>query len=144
MKAHTIKISVFIKEHEDEDLILNKFKTFILVKKAKINKNIATGFDEKEIIILETILEKNKEINEFLNNFFQAMEKDQKKILIKQIDSRMDSYNNFYVRIDKDKFLKDKYIITDSGNCIHIKITVAAFPKTKDNAKKVIESIIQP
>jgi len=56
----------------------------------------------------------------------------------------MDSYNNFYVRIDKDKFLKDKYIITDSGNCIHIKITVAAFPKTKDNAKKEIESIIQP
>ncbi|MBI4439255.1 hypothetical protein HY640_04950 [Candidatus Woesearchaeota archaeon] len=48
----------------------------------------------------------------------------QRKLLLLQMDSRL----------DKERFLKGECVLTDGGSCFHIRISVAAFPKTRERA----------
>ena len=61
-------------------------------------------------------------------------------MVVKQED-RLDEECNFFIRLDKEKLMNGECWITDSGDCYHIKISVAAFPKKKERAKQVVEQI---
>ena len=145
--AHQIKISVFVKEDEDETLIVDKLKELIPFEdldkeKIIINKTPTIGFEDKKIDILEVILKREKHVKTFLEYIMKKLSEEQKELLLKQVESRLDEENNFFFRLDKEKLLEGEYWVTDRGNCFHIKITIAAFPKTRENAKEVIQKII--
>jgi len=54
--------------------------------------------------------------------------------------ARNNGLPGFFIRLDKAKLLEeDAFWITDCGNCFHIKITLASFPKTRDAALKVVQ-----
>ena len=62
--------------------------------------------------------------------------------ILKQIESRLDEELNFFLRLDKEKWVNEKEMkLTDSGKCFHIKISVAAFPKNMDIAIENFEKI---
>jgi len=44
--------------------------------------------------------------------------------------------------LNKDKFLVDKYELTDAGNCLHIKIAIAAYPNKREVAVEILKQII--
>lgn len=145
--VHQIKLSVFAKETEDETKIASKLKELIPFKdleKEKIMVNVinASTFGDKVIKINEIILDKQKHVKGFLEYIIQKLDQEQRDLLNKQIESRLDDDNNFFFRLDKDKLMNDEYLLTDSGNCFHIKITIAAFPKTRENAINAIQQII--
>jgi len=46
------------------------------------------------------------------------------------------------MRIDKDAWIDERKILfTDSGNCFHIKMSLAVFPKKKEAALQLVEKI---
>ena len=64
--------------------------------------------------------------------------------MLEQKESRLDEDLNFFVRIDKEKWIDGKEMfLTDSGNCFHIKILIAAFPKKRENALKIVEKMFE-
>ena len=147
-QAHLIQIKVFSyeKNNDDERLILNKFlKLFpfeLKDEKIEIKKDVAEGFQGKKITIYEVTLNKNKHVKTFIENLAKIIDDDQKKLILLQKDTRLDENLDFFLRFDKDEYLKnDKLIVTDSGNCFHIKISVAAFPKKREIALEIIEEI---
>jgi len=108
----------------------------------ELKKTNATGFNEKKIIILEIYLEKEKHINKFLENLNKKLSKEQKELLIKQAESRLDDELNFFLRFDKEALVNEnKLLLTDKGNCYHITIKIAAFPHKRESALKVIDKI---
>jgi RNA binding exosome subunit len=141
---HHIKISVFAKEDEDEKVIQEKLLSLFPYKITKqLKKTTALGFFDKKITILEVLLERTKEINLFLEQFLSNLTNAQKQTLITQLDSRLDDFLHFFIRIDKDSLMKNnEFKITDSGNCFHIKMSVAAFPKKRSTAKKIVQKLI--
>jgi len=146
--CHTIKTSVFCREEEDEENILNCFlqlfpfnteKEKIMLKKTKVK-----GFKEKIITIFEINLEKNRHINSFLKFLNEKLNNSQKELILRQLNSRLDNDLNLFLRFDKDKLLKeDRLWLTDRGSCFHIKIAIAAFPKKKEIAQKIIRKIFK-
>ena len=50
---------------------------------------------------------------------------------------------NFFLRLEKPKLFNHEYWITDSGDCMHIKINLAAFPKKKEKAAPLIKEIFK-
>ena len=49
---------------------------------------------------------------------------------------------NFFVRFDKDQWVKNgKLELTDAGNCFHLKIGIAAFPKKREIALNAIREL---
>ncbi len=144
--ANSVKISVFVKEEEDESKIRNKllelFPFDLQEEKIEVKEQNTTGFTEKKIKVLEVILEKDKHIEAFLGKLAERVSDEAKELLGKQLESRLDEDCNFFLRFSKDKMIEEnEFWLTDQGNCFHIKINVAAFPKKKEIALDIIKKV---
>ena len=146
--AHQIKAKVFSYEkvNEDEKLILDKFMQLfpfdLEEQKIELKKTQAFGFNENKIAIFDVALTKEKHTKQFLDNLIKNIDEEQRKLILDQLESRLDDNLDFFLRFDKDEYLKnDKLKLTDSGNCFHIKISVAAFPKKREIAVDIVKSI---
>jgi RNA binding exosome subunit len=143
---HNIEISVFAREEEDnldsvKEGILKLADMDLEKEKIKLEHTTATGAKDNKIDILKIRLEKERHVKKFVSNLLSNLTDEQKELILEQLDSRVDEECNFFIRLDKDKLLNDEYWITDSGNCFHIKMLVAAYPAKKDNAKEIIEKL---
>ena len=86
---------------------------------------------------------KQKHTSLFLKNLMKKLSQEQKDLLLRQLESRLDETLHFYIRLDKNKLLDNEYFITDSGNCFHIKIAIAAYPHKRDVAIEVMKYILK-
>lgn len=146
--AHHIKIAVFSyeKDGEDEALILRKLLRLVPFdieqEKIPLSKTEAQGFNEKKITILEITLEKERHTGEFLENLLKLLNEHQKANIIEQLESRLDGHLKFFLRFDKKECIEnDNLVLTDSGNCFHIEISIAAFPKKREAAANIIRRV---
>ena len=144
--AHNAKLTVFSSEDENKENILKSLIDFfpfnLEENKVLINKSQATGFDEKKIEIYEVTLTKNRLISQFLRNLLNNFDENQKNQILQQIESRLDDNLDFFIRFDKDAWINEKkLILTDSGKCFHLKISIAAFPKKREVALNMIEDL---
>lgn len=147
--VHNIKITVFVKPEENDFHSLIKNKLINLVpfnieeQKISVLGSPVEGFESRKIIIYEIDLLKENHTTSFIKNLKEKLPGEQKQLLLSQRWSRLDDELNFYIRLDKQELLKEKYSITDSGDCFHIKMHIAAFPKNRESALKVIEKIFE-
>ncbi len=141
--AHFAELRVFSYEREDEKKIAEKLKELVPDDRVKLNQSSAEGFNERKIKIFEIRLEKDSQINKFLLNLTEKLSREQKELLAGQAESRLDSEFNFFLRLDKEKLLENKYWVTDSGNCFHVKIVIACFPRTREKALDVVRNLFK-
>jgi len=145
--AHSLKLSVFSNENEDSGLILSSLKEFFplaFADKIKIKKTEAEGVNENKIEIFEIILTKDKLINQFLESLTEKLDKESKKQIIKQSESRLDENLDFFIRFDKDSRINEKeLVLTDSGKCFHLKMAIAAFPKKREVALNIVKELFK-
>ena len=157
--ANSIKVTVFIKTtdksvesvsqdlqkpEEDENSLKHKFLELfpfnLEEEKVLMKKSKATGFNQKEIIIYEVDLDKDKHTNLFLKNLKEKLDNQQRIMLIRQED-RLDERLNFFLRLDKQSLLQGEYQVTDCGECFHIRISIAAFPRKREVALDIGKKI---
>ena len=146
MLAHNICITVFCKPEDNIGLITEKLLFLVPFdfkkEKIKFKKRTAVGFNNRKIIILEVYLKKESHTNLFLTDLVKKLTYEQKLLIKKQAESRLDHELNFFLRIDKSRLINEnKLWLTDKGDCYHIKIKIAAFPKKKEIALKIIDKI---
>lgn len=144
--AHLVKLTVFSHEHENSESVLGALLRFFPFNlednKVSLKKTEAMGFNNNKIEIFEVILTKNNLINDFLNNVVGNLDENQKNQILQQSESRLDKNLDFYLRFDKDSWVNDeKLVLTDSGRCFHLRISIAAFPKKKEVALNVIKDL---
>jgi len=144
--AHLAKLTVFSYEHEDIESILKAFLDFfpfsLEKNKVGLKKKSAAGFNEKSITIFEAVLAKNSLINQFLGSLLGKLDESQKDIILGQSESRLDANLDFFLRFDKEEWLNDrKLVLTDSGKCFHLKISIAAFPKKRGIALNLVSNL---
>lgn len=147
-QLHKVLINVFCKEREDESLILEKLKSLIPLdlekEKIYVKRTSAEGFSNKKIRIFEIELKKEAHTNGFLDDFLGKLSDEQKEMLHRQAESRLDDNLDFFIRLDKEKLLNNEFFITHSGNCFHIKLHIAAFPAKKAVALDIVKKILKP
>ena len=142
--CNIIKVTVFAKPEDDCEKIGKAFQSLFpfdfAEEKISFIKQKAHGFNEREIIVYEADLEKDRHINAFLKGLNAKLNQEQKDLLLRQ-DNRLDEHLNFFIRLDKPKLLDGEHYITDDGDCFHIKMNVASFPRNKKRAKEVLREI---
>ncbi len=146
--AHNIRISVYCKQEEDCEQVKNTLIGLIPFnleeEKISFKEILVKGENgyEHDIRIYEVLLTKEKHVKAFLDLLNERLSAEQKELLIKQSYTRFDKELNFFLRIDKERLVKDKiYWITDSGNCFHIRISIAAYPKRYETATAMVKQI---
>ena len=145
--AHSATIRVFCSEGENEEAILCGLKSLLPfdLEKEKITmqKQTAFGFSDKKIAIFEVLLTKSRHIKAFLDSTLPKISGTDKQMLLRQLDSRIDGDANFFVRFEKESLAKrNDLLVTDGGNCYHIKIKIAAYPSNKENAMKLVRELM--
>ena len=145
--AHLIKLTVFSYENENSESILNAFLRFFPFNlednKIVLKKTDAAGFNERKIKIFEVTLTKSNFINQFLRSLLDNLDETQKDQILPQMESRLDENLDFFLRFDKNSWINDKkLVLTDSGKCFHIRISIAAFPKKREIALNAIKDLL--
>jgi RNA binding exosome subunit len=148
--AHNIEVRVFARD--DEDIGPEKIKdAFAQImpfdisseKTPDIKMQKTFGFNELPIIVYTMRLEKDRHCNDFLEKLNKKLSEKDKKILLEQKDSRTDNDLNFYLRLSRNKLFEYICELTESGECFHIKISLAVFPKNRENAYNIINNIFK-
>ncbi|PIN80514.1 hypothetical protein COV11_03845 [Candidatus Woesearchaeota archaeon CG10_big_fil_rev_8_21_14_0_10_30_7] len=144
--VHSIEISVFSKPEDDLESVKNGLIQLIPFNlednKIELKETNATSFHEREIKILEVHLQKDKHTTQFINWLVQQLNEHTKQTIITQLESRLDEHLHFYLRFDKNKWITDKQLfLVDHGDCYHLKITFAVFPKKRDLMIKKIKEV---
>ncbi len=148
MLVHNIELTVFVKEEDDIDKVkkamIDFFPFNLEDEKIELKQRTAKGFEHKKITVLGIELAKQKHVRIFLESLLEKLTKEQKELLLRQKETRLDEDLNFFMRFDKVKLLEEgKMHITDSGNCFHLKMKIAAFPAKREKALEAIEKIFK-
>lgn len=139
-------MEVFAKPEEDVPAIKQALIELVPLnlekEKIKLQDKQAKGFNERTIHIFTIELAKESHTNAFLKAFLEKLDEGQKKLLLDQKESRLDEEFNFFIRLDKTKWLNErKFWITDSGDCFHLKLALAVFPRKRSAALQLVERI---
>jgi len=145
--ANKIVLRVFSNLKDDEIAIRTSLvflssyaKDELESEKLKVDEINAKGFNEKTIKILTLELIKDRHCNHFLKFLNENLRNEQRQTLIEQTD-RLDDNINFFIRFEKESLFRKEFKIIESGDCFHVRISLAAFPKNKMSAYKLVKEI---
>lgn len=95
------------------------------------------NIEESERKLLTVELKKESQQNDFLKKMVAGLG-EQGALVVAQAESRLHEEErdwNFYIRLDKKEYLEGRrMVLTDSGNCVHVKLMLAAYPKKREAA----------
>ena len=143
---HNIIVSVFIKPEENFDAIKKNFLGLFAfdLEKSKIcveEKNAST-FRDRTIKIFEVKITKNRLINDLIDFIKSKLSSEDKEMMIRQLDSRIDDGLNFFFRLSKKQLEEGKFTVVDHGHCYHFKCHVVTYPKSRDAAIKLLIELL--
>ena len=135
---HNIKFRAFVYENESVDEISQAILN--ILPEAEIEAEEAEGMLDDKIIILSGRVSKKRYTKTFFNTLLEWTDLDK---LNEDLERKMDEKGNWFLRFDKEDALDELWTIKDSGDAIHLKIKIAAFPAKKEIAlDKVREAIL--
>ena len=145
---HNIEVNIFIKPEEDYDSLkkgfIGLFPFDLTKERVKINEMSASTFHDRKIKIVEVRLTKDRHMIELFDDVKEKLSEADKKMLVKQIDSRIDDELCFFFRLSRKKLIEDnKYVVVDHGDCYHFKCHIATYPRNKEKAKGMIKEFIE-
>ena len=146
---NNVVLSVFCRSEEDAQSVKKSLAELVPLnleeEKIRVVEQTAEGFNDQKIKIFTITLTKQSHTNAFLKMLLAKLTAEQKEMLVQQRESRLDNDLNFFMRLDKDKLINDRAMsITDSGNCFHIKLHLAAYPARRPDALVLVEKIFKP
>lgn len=135
---HNIKFRAFV--YEDESVEEVSQAILNILPEAEIEAEEADGMLEDKIIILSGVVSKKRYTKTFFNTLLDSTDLEK---LNSDLERKMDEKGNWFLRFDKSDALDEKWTILDSGDSVHMKIKVAAYPARKDIAvEKVRDAIL--
>ncbi|RMD58512.1 hypothetical protein D6825_00545 [Candidatus Woesearchaeota archaeon] len=147
--VHSVTIRVFAKPEEDASKILEGLKALIPFdleeEKVKIEVDRALGFNERVIQVFTVRLKKASHTNAFLKFLKEKLGRKQCELLYAQKESRFDEDEfAFFIRALKPAWIeKRNLVLTDSGNCYHIRLQLAAYPRKKEVAMERVKKLFK-
>lgn len=143
-------LSVFARPAEEDAAAIKKALIELVPldlaqEKIAVEQQSAEGFSDQKIQIYTITLTKTAHSNAFFKWLLNRLTTEQKAKLLDQRESRLDNELHFFIRFDKDAWLNSReLVITDAGNCFHIKLQLAAFPARRPDALLLVEKIFKP
>ncbi len=100
--------------------------------------------EESTNVMVTAELAKESQQNDLIKRMLAGLG-SQTKDIVDQLDSRLHEEEgewNFYLRFDKKEYVASrKMVLTDGGNCLHVRLTLAVFPKKRDAAVELARKL---
>ena len=136
---HNISYRAFVYETEDEEKVMiaiNHLFSNTLPEEDIIEDNFSNN-----VKILSNKITKKRTNRDFINFLNENLSDDDKEILKDELSRRIDKKGNLFLRFDKQLAYDEILKITYSGDAIHVRIKIASYPVSKENAIKVAHNL---
>lgn len=137
---HNISYRTFVYGTEDEEKVTSAIS--YLFENPLPERTVNEDHFDDEIIVLTQKYEKKADIKRFIKFLNDTLSDDDKKRLSDELERRVDEKGNLFLRFDKQCAYEEDLKLTTSGNAIHVRIKIASYPVSKDNAIKVAKEQI--
>lgn len=143
--VHAIHFRVFCDDKEKKEME-DALKELVLLGSPKpiVNSTAAEGFNERKILILESVIEKTTFVNAFLKELKKKLSEEDKESIVKQAQQRVDDDLNFFLRFEKRTWIdKQNLLLTEKGECFHLRMNLAAYPKKKEQGITIVKEMFK-
>lgn len=136
---HNISYRTFVYSTEDEEKVTDSI-SYLFSEPSPVKTITEDHFSNKILILSQKISKKRftKDIANFINNNLSI---DDKNIIKEELSRRMDDKGNLFLRFDKQEAYDENLKLTYSGDAIHVRIKIASYPVSKENAMAVAKKI---
>ena len=136
---HNITYRTFVYGTEDEEKVMTAVS--YLFSNSLPDKSINEDHFGNKIIVLTDKLTKKRTNKEFISFLNDNLSNEDKEIIKEELNRRIDEKGNLFLRFDKQLAYDEKLKLTYSGAAIHVRIKIASYPVSKENAVKVAKKI---
>lgn len=136
---HNITYRSFVYQTEDEEKVIQSIN--YLFPNILPEKSISEDHYSNKITILQEKISKKRYCRDFIEFLNNNISNEDKHILNEELSRRMDDKGNFFLRFSKQDAFDENLKLTYSGNAIHVRIKIASYPVSKDNAINVAKKL---
>ena len=144
--VNNITIRIIFKEEDNKEKLIETLKKLVPFdlkeEKIEIKSSSDKCLNLSPVGTLTIELTKNRHIRKFLNHLFSELTFEQIELLTRDVEERLDERCCFSLRLDKEKLIEGKYLITKTGNCFYIGMSIAAYPAKKENGALILKEIL--
>ena len=134
-------VSTFAHATEDEQRVLSVLRT-LLPEGVRVHRSKLEGHHGNPIINLEAKVGQRKLLRVLWQRILTKLRAGELKKLSKIVPERVDENCFFYLRFDKQLAHAGELVLTDSGDAIHFKLKVTAYPARRELAVNLLEKFI--
>lgn len=163
---HHVRIAVFCKPHDDQQAVLHGLDCvspipmsalLAVVPEHDVERphtryyrlpNIdltvqETQTDEGKMTIYTLFFKKIHDVNQFARRLVAAFTPEERAAFENDPASLLDLEGHVTCRLDKELLMREKWSLTDDGNCYQVKAAVAAYPKNHDVIVEVLGTLLR-
>ncbi len=134
-------MNAFVHATEDEQRVLSALRT-LLPEEVEVHQSKLKGHHGNPILNLEAKVGQRKLLRELWQHVSTELHAGELEKLGKIIPERVDENCFFYVRFNKQLAHAGELALTDSGDAIHLRLKVTAYPARREVAVKLLEKFI--
>ncbi|MDO5826076.1 MAG: exosome protein [Methanosphaera sp. rholeuAM130] len=136
---HNISYRTFVYSTEDEENVV-KSLNYIFLEPSPV-KTITEDHFGNDILILSQKISKKRYVRDIVNFLNENLSQQDKDVLREELSRRMDDKGNLFMRFDKQEAYDENLKLTYDGDAIHVRIKIASYPVSKENAIRVAKEI---
>ncbi|MDI6642934.1 MAG: RNA-binding domain-containing protein [Candidatus Hodarchaeaceae archaeon] len=126
---------------EDEQRVLSALK-ILLPGGVEIRRSKLRGHHGNPIVGLEARVERRKDLRELWNHMMTKLRAGELEKLRNIVHQRIDETCHLCLRFDKQLAYGGALALTDSGDAIHLRLKISAFPAKREIAIELVEKFI--
>lgn len=135
---HYIEFKAFCHATEDPDKVISAMEN-AAQHELEIESDEAEGYYGNQIIILESQISRNREMDLFFDSLPQTVIQD----LLDSLERRIDERCNFYFRLDKEKTYDEELVLTEGENAVKVRARVESYPSKRETAVKKMNEYLK-
>lgn len=135
-------ISTIAHATEDEQRVLRAIRT-LLPKEVEVRLSKLKGHHGNPIVSFETRVGRGRFLREFWLNLVEKLRAGELEKLEKIASERIDEDCYLYLRFDKQLAHAGELALTESGDAIHLKLKVAAYPARREVAIGLVKQLME-
>lgn len=134
-------ISTFVHATESEEKVGGIIES-LLPEKVEIERSEAKGHHGDSIVILEARIDRRPFLRKFWRRIVGKLRKGEKEKLAENATNRIGDDCRLYLRFDKQLAISDELALTESGDALHVRLNISAYPAKRKIAVDQMEKFI--
>lgn len=134
-------VSALVHATEDEQKVLHSLQT-LYPREIKVRRQVLKGHYGNPITSLSFSIKQRRSLRELWSRIIEKLKKEDIERLSLIAPERIDDDCHFYLRFDKQLAHAGMLSLAESGDVVHVRFKVSAFPSKREVAIRLVREFI--